>query len=202
MARPREFDEEAVLDSALRTFWEKGYEGTSVEDLVQSTGLGRASLYGAFGDKEQLFGRVLGRYLAGADAIVAITKDEALTAPEALERIMRGRLGETCNRNSPKGCFLLLASTAGDGPPAAREALGASMLQLEKIIGQLIRRGQEKKQLANTQDPVALARFVVVVMQGVSASARAGWGQDRLRAVVDEALAHVIGGPFSPERHG
>lgn len=194
MARPREFDEEAVLDSALRTFWENGYEGTSVEDLVQSTGLGRASLYGAFGDKEQLFERVLARYLQAAEGVLAITKDEALTAPEALDRLMRGRLGETCGKkSSPKGCFLLLTGTAGDGPPAAREALGASMQQLEKLIAQVIRRGQANKQLANTQDPVALARFLVVVMQGVSASARAGWGQERLGVVIDEALAHVVG---------
>lgn len=195
MARPREFDEEAVLDSALRTFWENGYEGTSVEDLVQSTGLGRASLYGAFGDKEQLFERVLTRYLQAAEGVLAIANDEALDARDVLDRLMRGRLGETCGRNSPKGCFLLLTGTAGDGPPAAREALGASMERLEKLVAQVIRRGQEKKQLANTQDPLALARFLVVVMQGVSASARAGWGQARLGVVIDEALAHVVGAP-------
>jgi TetR/AcrR family transcriptional repressor of nem operon len=193
MARPREFDEEAVLDSALRTFWEKGYEGTSVEDLVQATGLGRASLYGAFGDKEQLFGRVLERYLGGAESVTSIAKDESLPAPEILARIMRGRLGETCGRSSPKGCFLLLAGTAGDGPPAAREALTASLHQLERLLADVIRRGTKRGEIRGAGDPVALARFLVVVMQGVSASARAGWGQERLRAVVDEALAHVIG---------
>ncbi len=55
MARPREFDEGEVLNRALATFWEHGYEGTSIDDLVAATGLGRASLYGALGDKEQIF---------------------------------------------------------------------------------------------------------------------------------------------------
>lgn len=193
MGRPREFDEGAVLDSALRTFWEKGYEGTSVEDLVQSTGLGRASLYGAFGDKEQLFNRVLARYLEGADNIAAMTKDERLSSAEVLERVMYGRVEGTCARGSPKGCFLLMAGTAGDGPPAAREALTASLHQLERLLADVIRRGKKSGEIHNAGDPLALARFVVVVMQGVSASARAGWGQERLRSVVDEALAHVVG---------
>lgn len=194
MGRPREFDEPAVLDSALRTFWEKGYEGTSIEDLVQATGLGRASLYGAFGDKEQLFQRVLTRYLAGADDIAALARDETQSTPEILRQILRGRLGETCARNSPKGCFLLLAGTAGDGPPAAREALTQSLAQLERLLADVIRRGQKRGELKNQGDPIALGRFVVVMMQGVSAAARAGWGQDRLRVVLDEAMAHVVGG--------
>lgn len=193
MARPREFDEDAVLDSALLTFWEKGYEGTSVEDLVQSTGLGRASLYGAFGDKEQLFRRALDRYLVAAEELTGIAKDDSLSAPEVLGRIMRYRLGSSCSKNTPKGCFLLLVGTAGDGPPAAREALASSLHQLERSIAGVIRRGQERGEIQNRGEPVALARFLVVMMQGVSASARAGWGVDRLRGAIDEAIAHVVG---------
>jgi len=64
MARPREFDEDVVLGKVLSVFWERGYDGTSVEDLVERTGLGRASLYGAFGDKERLFERALALYLS------------------------------------------------------------------------------------------------------------------------------------------
>jgi AcrR family transcriptional regulator len=192
MARPREFDETAVLDSALRVFWEKGYEGTSIEDLVHATGIGRASLYGAFGDKEQLFGRVLTRYLAGTEDIVALAANHDLAAREVLRRILHSRLGETCAKTSPKGCFLLLAGTAGDGPPAAREALSASLQQLERLLADVIKRGKRRGEIGDHAEPVALARFLVVMMQGVSASARAGWSQERLRAAVDEAIAHVV----------
>jgi TetR/AcrR family transcriptional repressor of nem operon len=195
VARPREFDEDAVLDGALRTFWEKGYEGTSVEDLVQSTGLGRASLYGAFGDKEKLFLRALERYLAEAEQLSEIANDERKSAPEILDRMLRSRLGASCSRDSPKGCFLLLVGTAGDGPPAARQALASSLQQLERLLASVIKRGQERGEIHNRQEPIALARFLVVIMQGMSASARAGWGQDRLRTVADEALAHVVGSP-------
>jgi TetR/AcrR family transcriptional regulator, transcriptional repressor for nem operon len=64
MARPREFDSEQALDAAVRVFWERGYEATSVQDLVEALGINRASLYATFGDKAQLFEAALNRYQA------------------------------------------------------------------------------------------------------------------------------------------
>jgi TetR/AcrR family transcriptional repressor of nem operon len=63
MARPREFDEDAVLDAAVQCFWKQGYETTSVRDLVAQTGIAAASLYNAFGDKRSLYGRALDHYV-------------------------------------------------------------------------------------------------------------------------------------------
>ena len=62
MPRPREFDEERVLDAVMATFWRRGYDGTSAQDLVDATGLGRGSLYNAYSNKEGLFERALQRY--------------------------------------------------------------------------------------------------------------------------------------------
>src|SRR5688572_25049598 len=106
MARPRQFDESSVLDRALDLFWSKGYEATSVQDLVDATGLGRASLYGAFGDKEQLFNRVLSHYMARvAEEMSAL--DAEPSAARALERLFTGWLSFTCPKSGPRGCFLL-----------------------------------------------------------------------------------------------
>src|SRR5262245_36571756 len=63
MARPREFDEEAVLDAAVQCFWVRGYEATSVRDLIEETGITGASLYNAFGDKRALYEKALGHYV-------------------------------------------------------------------------------------------------------------------------------------------
>ena len=65
MARPREFDERAVLDAAVQCFWARGYEATSVRDLAQGMGLTSASLYNAFGDKRSLYRRALDHYAVG-----------------------------------------------------------------------------------------------------------------------------------------
>ncbi len=110
MARPREFDEQVVLDRALETFWSKGYDGTSVEDLVEATGLRRASLYGAFGDKEQLFTKVLDHYMAKADAMEAVPA-ASLPAREALSTLTSSWVLGMCPKDGPRGCFLSMAGT-------------------------------------------------------------------------------------------
>src|ERR1700759_4129063 len=115
MARPRGFDEDEVLDRALSTFWEHGYEGTSIDELVAATGLGRASLYGAFGDKEQIFARAVERYCARAGASLTIDEREP-SARAALGRLLRAIVLKSSPRSGPKGCFLLSSAVGGDAP--------------------------------------------------------------------------------------
>src|SRR5882762_7155245 len=79
MARPRSFDEEKVLRAARDQFWTLGYAATSLDDLMAATGLGKGSLYGAFGSKRELFLRVLDEYCARAVEDVS----KALAGPDA-----------------------------------------------------------------------------------------------------------------------
>lgn len=192
MARPREFDETEVLDRALETFWSKGFDGTSIQDLIASTGLARASLYGAFGDKSLLYQRVLEHYAARMSADgghgAMVTVDAALPLRAALEQLLVGWVGLTCPKAGPRGCFLVLAGTQGNDNAFAREALSAALRKTERLLSDVLRRGQERGELAAGCDVSALARLLVVLVQGISICARAGWGQDRLRSVVDEML--------------
>ena len=65
IGRPREFDPDEALESALQVFWEKGYEGASLTELTGAMGITKPSMYAAFGNKEQLFRRAVERYTAG-----------------------------------------------------------------------------------------------------------------------------------------
>ncbi len=85
MGRPREFDADKALDQAMQVFWRKGYEGASVTDLTEAMGITRPSLYAAFGNKDELFRKVLDRYEAGPGRYVA----EALDAPTARATVER-----------------------------------------------------------------------------------------------------------------
>jgi AcrR family transcriptional regulator len=192
MARPREFDEAEILDRALAVFWERGFDGTSIEELVQSTGLGRASLYNAFGDKEQLFKRVLDHYLERTERNAAVL-DEHLPARETLEKLLNGWVVSTCSRSGPRGCFLLLSGTSGGSEELTHEALARSTARLQKALVALLRRAQEEGELAADADVVSLARFLGVVQHGLASSARAGVGARELAGVAHEALAHVLG---------
>ena len=86
MGRPREFDEDGVLERALHVFWRLGYEATSVTDLMEATGLAKGSLYKAFGDKRSLFLKALDRYLERGRDALRHTLTDAPTVREGLER--------------------------------------------------------------------------------------------------------------------
>src|SRR6202162_5101287 len=106
MGRPRSFDLDEALDSALQVFWRKGYEGTSLSDLTKAVGVNRPSLYAAFGDKEALFRKVLDRYLKGPAAYT----QEALREPTAravVERLLLGAADLNTDRRNPGGCIIV-----------------------------------------------------------------------------------------------
>jgi AcrR family transcriptional regulator len=190
MARPREFDEDEVLDRALATFWEHGYEGTSIDELVEATGLGRASLYGAFGDKEQIFAKALDRYCARMGDTLLIEKDES-SARAALVRLVRALVKNSSPKSGPRGCFLLSTAVGGDAPSAAREAYAEYTAHLERALEALVRRGQESGELTRSADARSVARMLAVLLQGVAASARAGRSKAQLEAAIETALELV-----------
>ncbi len=190
MGRPRKHTDDEVLDRALELFWRRGYAGTSVQDLVDATGLGRASLYGAFGDKEQLFEKVLARYgerMAPAGRALAL----APTVREGLRRFFEAWLASACGGGSgARGCLLLQAANETEPrPPAVERALRESMLASERTFLQALRRGKRTGELDKGLDALGMARYLVVLVQGVAASARAGRSRAELKAAIERGLS-------------
>jgi TetR/AcrR family transcriptional regulator, transcriptional repressor for nem operon len=188
MAGVRKFDDEAVLDQAMKVFWARGYEGTSVDDLVEATGLKRGSLYNAFGDKEQLFLRVLDRYekrflrslvetLGGADA------------RRALARMLETQITWLTSAGHPAGCLMAntFAESAHCKDAVGQAALGAAATT-ESAIYDLLRRAQAEGQLDAGHDARALARFFTAVSRGVAQLHRSGGDARALRDVAQTAL--------------
>src|SRR3954453_12541349 len=124
MARPRSFDENQVLKSAREEFWNRGYAATSLEDLMGATGLGKGSLYGAFGDKRQLFLHVLDNYRdEQLDGV-----RQALTGPgtamERLTRLLEGAANGFAEDDQRRGCFLVNSTSElhGEEPEVVTRA--------------------------------------------------------------------------------
>lgn len=187
MARPREFDETEVLRRALGAFWARGYDATSVEHLVEATGLGRASLYGAFGDKEQLFRRVVAHYL-DCTSREREQVTEGLSARAALEAFILSRLHFASHPENPPGCFLQMAATSGTSPPLVRDALQRSNAEMNAwVLGQL-QKAQAEGELAPTADLAALTTFVGVLVAGLASSAKAGLSPEALTTAAKSAL--------------
>src|SRR6202795_3875377 len=106
MSRPREFDTDAAMEKAMRLFWAKGYEGTSVADLTGTLGISRPSLYAAFGDKQSLFRAALERYAAGPAGYVAVALGKP-TAREVAEHLPRGAADLQASSSNPGGCLTI-----------------------------------------------------------------------------------------------
>lgn len=173
MARPREFDEDAVLDAAIRCFWSQGYEATSVRDLAGSMGLTGASLYNAFGDKRSLFRRALERYLdQGIRKLIARWEQEP--SPTAA---IRGVLAELITRSvedtERRGCFLINSAleVAPHDPEFARMIDGA-MGETESFYRRCIERGQRDGSIDAGQTPENLARLLLGIQIGIRVMAR------------------------------
>lgn len=198
MSRPREFVEEEVLDRALDVFWAKGYEGASIHDLTAATGLGRASLYGAFGDKQQLYQRVVEHYAAKAEAMVACAPVLPVSPPHGLHDRLLGLfatwMGPRCAVIAQRGCFLASAGVDGGEPGVARELLAASMKRRERTLAKMLREAQASGELDEGRDPAALARMLVFVTQGIAAAAVVGWSREQL----DQALREAVRGVAPP----
>jgi AcrR family transcriptional regulator len=188
MARPREFDCQRALDAALRVFWEKGYEGATLDDLTSAMGINRPSLYGAFGNKEQLFRKVLERYAEGPAAYV-VAALEAPTARECAEAILRGaaELG-TCPRN-PGGCLAVHAALAtGGDAETIRKTLIEFRAAGEGAIRERFERAQSEGDLPAEANPADLARFIATVVRGMAVQASSGASREELEAVIVLAL--------------
>src|ERR1700755_1152627 len=107
MARPRKFDEGDVVAAARDEFWTRGYAATSVEDLTAATGLGKGSLYGAFGDKHGLYLRALDDYIASSiDAVRSARRDPAFTAYDRLARHIRTQVKLLIADRDRRGCMM------------------------------------------------------------------------------------------------
>jgi AcrR family transcriptional regulator len=186
--RPLGFDREAALHQAMLLFWRQGYEATSINDLTAAMEITPPSLYTAFGDKKQLFLEAVQRYVSGPETSESII-DEAPSAREAAMGLLRAAAIGFTGDTTPSGC--LLASSAISCSPAAADvqrSLGEIRLQIEKRLQKRIKRENATRRPNMKVDAVAMAGYVIALIQGMSTLARDGATRTKLLAVVDTAM--------------
>jgi TetR/AcrR family transcriptional repressor of nem operon len=196
MARPREFDEAAVLDAAVQCFWARGYEATSVRELIEKTGITGASLYNAYGDKRALYQRALDHYVEGSIA-ERIRRCQELAPLEAIRAFFADILKRSLTDRQHKGCMLVNASL--DVAPhdlESRKIVAAVLVRIETFFLECVKAGQAQGTITRSLPAKNLAHHLLGTLTGVRVLARVRPERKLLEGVVFAALA-LLGDPSS-----
>lgn len=186
--RPRSFCCEKALDAALQVFWAKGYEGTSLDDLTAAMGINRPSLYAAFGNKEELFKKVLKRYGDRSSCMVEAAMSDK-SAHDFVESVLCKTAEVLADPTHPCGCLSLQGGMAmGDGANSVKEALLEQRKQTECIFAKRFARAVNEGELPKHADPAGLAKFYSVIIHGMAVQATLGATAEDLTAVVETGM--------------
>lgn len=186
--RPRAFDADRALEAALKVFWRLGYEGASLPDLTKAMGINRPSLYAAFGNKEELFRKVVERYSAGVCEHVANALAQP-TARKVAEALLRGTARMLSDSKHPAGCLLVQGALAcGADANCVRNELAARRAAGETAIRKRFERAAREGDLPRGVTAADLARFVTTVQHGMSVQATGGATRTQLLQIADVAM--------------
>ena len=189
MARTKDFDEQAVLQKAICLFWNKGYNGTSMQDLVEGLGISRSSLYDTFGDKHQLYLKALDAYQLQYGTRLCKLTGESASAKDAIRQILDLVITDLLADEQRKGCFVVNAGIElANHDQDVNKMICQTEQQLEQAFAKVIRRGQEKGEIDKGKDAQALARFLNNTVKGMQVSVKATAERSYFEDIINTAL--------------
>jgi len=187
MARPRSFNPDEALDLARDVFWQKGFQGTSLDDITAATGLAKPSLYAAFGDKNALFLKVLDRYheriIANAERVL----NDGPSARDAIERWLTGFVPFCSGVRGSRGCLSI--NTAADGASEQKEIrkkVERFNRKLEELLRNRLR--ADRTQFSDAFDPDSVAHTIMAIYLGLMVMAKDAPDAARVRATLNQAM--------------
>ena len=188
--RPRKFDRAEALDTALKLFWQHGYEGTSIAMLAEAIGVKVPSLYAAFGNKENLFLECIERYgeLNGALYHESFKRP---TAREVARSILEGEVELVTRRGTPDGCLMVQgALVTSPESEKIRKMMAGMRAMAEKWIEERFQMAVDEGDLPKSADPSALACYLMTLNSGLAVQAKSGVKKKQLLKVIDAAMAN------------
>ncbi|TKB90847.1 MAG: TetR/AcrR family transcriptional regulator [Nitrospira sp.] len=190
MPRPKEFNPDDAIEKAMQVFWHKGYEATSMEDLLSAMDLNRGSLYDTFGDKRQLFLKVLDRYCTTFVGSKFSLLDQPGPALPTLRRFINGMIEGALGDPQRRGC--LIANTVMELSPHEKDIAGTlrqAQKMAEDTFFRVLVRAKQQGELNNQKDPRTLACFLTTMMQGTIVMIKAGAPAEAVNQTVETAFS-------------
>lgn len=190
MARPKAFDEETVLEKAVNLFWCRGYEATSIQDLVDGLGINRASLYDTYGDKHELYVKALERYRDAEQTGLCHHLEQSKPAIDLLREMFTGGIQSSLADPDHKGCFMVNSAIE---LAAHDETIGRIVADnqrtFEARLQQVIERGQQEGSINRMHSAASLATFLFNTYTGIKVLARTRPKPAALYAVMNVAMS-------------
>ena len=187
--RPRKFDRNAALEKAMQVFWKKGFDNTSMPNLIEAMKINSPSIYAAFGSKEKLFLEAAERYSNSEGSAIWASLTTALTARQAVKSILDVSAEEFTRADKPHGCLIALGSLHSEGGNEdVRVALKNRRAKCMTMLHDRLKQGVNDGELPNSPDWQAIAIYYVTLQQGMSIQARDGASRDDLLAVANCAM--------------
>lgn len=190
MPRPKSFCKEDVLKKAMELFWQKGYEATSVQDLVEHLGINKQSLYDTFGDKQTLYSAALKNYRAEHEMQLSEMNFEGSSVKATFRKLFEKAISNTCEDPQKKGCFLNNATVE---LASQNKEIGAIctdwMKSFETKFGKLIKQGQNTGEIRKELDAESTVAYFYVVLSGLAAVGKINEDRKKLEKVIENTLA-------------
>lgn len=190
MARTKTFDQTEVLDKALELFWKKGYNGTSIQDLVRHLGLNRSSLYDTFGDKYTLYMAALTRYRDQSEHAMGFIQDDSLSIKDRIRKLFQSLILDLTPEGQDMGCFMVNSTVEmAAHDPQIRNIAASNMDQVEKTLSQQIEIAQQKGEISQTHTPIALSKFLMNTIMGMQVNEKARKDKGPLKEILEVAMS-------------
>lgn len=187
--RPLEFDPDAALTDAMQLFWRKGYENTSMQDLLDAMQLSKSSLYQAFGSKQALFERCMTRYGDFMIGQLRTALDNAPSGVAFIRRFLESVLDEARGDCEARGCLVLnTANEFARRDPRIAEAVAEGLARFHEALLAAVQRAQREGDIPSDYDAVTLANYLVSSMSGLKTLSKAGADEASLRGIIGQVL--------------
>jgi len=190
MPKEKLFDTHAVLGKAMELFWKKGYHGTSINDLVEATGLSRSSLYATFEDKHKLYVAALRHYQTLQKKGLTDELDKQSSARKKIEVIFRAYLEAILRDAYGKGCFMVNTATEMTNQnKELAKIVGSDFDGMEELMFSLIKQGQSEGDISKKQKNKTLAHYLFSSYLGLRLTGQAKPDRTTLEDVVKVTLS-------------
>jgi TetR/AcrR family transcriptional repressor of nem operon len=188
--RQKDFDETVVLDLAVQLFWTKGYNGTSMQDIVDHLGISRSSLYDTFGDKRQLFIKSLHRYQQQQGGAWMAKAEQSNATLPFLREMFETAIREIAHDTQSKGCFMVNAAVElAPHDPEVAQIVVQNKCQMENAFAALILKGQLTGEISTKKDALSFARFLFHVFSSIRLAAKSAIEPDELEDIMKVAFS-------------